>query len=93
MSMNQPDLPARLSEWIGRWTSAADDRSQASLARAIGISPPAITHWLNGQGRPDPIKTLPALCRVLDLSTEEAREAYRLCGVDLRPTLGVEGAA
>lgn len=94
--MTTPDphpFAARLKEWIQSWQKAGEGRSQASLARTLSIEPSAVTHWMNGDGKPG-LRTLAALCRALGLTVEEAREAYRLCGVELGPVLDeAEGAA
>lgn len=60
---------------------------QAVLAARVGLQQSAISRIENGHNRPA-VERLPDFCRALGLTIEEARHAYRLCGVDLSPVMG-----
>lgn len=100
--MDAPDetFAAWFTERSDAWMKAngrdGKDATLTDLAAVIGIGNTALTHWRNGRARPDPRDVhFASIRRVFALSTEEVRDLFRLCGVDIRPALGedAEGAA
>ena len=90
------DVPARAA--LRRWIDADQQRSQASLARAVGVSQPSVSAWLTGPSRPESHhrEVLEALTGIPadDWKTARERElvlrARSLAGTDLAAT-GTEG--
>lgn len=62
--MNRNDLILRAAEIVG---------SQAALARVIGVKPPTVNQWANGE-RPVPA----TLCRAVEAATGGAVTAEQL---------------
>lgn len=64
----------RLNEWIVDRLRAVK-ATQSDLARALNVAPPAINALVEG-GRQLQIHELPAFCRALQISTDQAVNAF-----------------
>lgn len=51
MEDQSTDVPARAA--LRRWVGADQRRSQAALARTIGVTQPSVSAWLAGPSRPE----------------------------------------
>lgn len=71
---------------VRAWRDSAK-LTQQELGDAIGVVQEQVSR-IEGDKRALTPAQLPALCRALKLDTEQAREAYALCGVDLSPVIG-----
>ena len=73
-------------------------RSKTSLAKLLGVSQPAVTGWVTGDGRPEPGGRREALCRVIGshparwLTPRERQKAEGLAAVS-PPVTTKEGDA
>ena len=75
-----------LSEAVKGWRATAG-LTQVQLADALDLDQPFVSNLEKGS-RALSVTHLPSFCRALKLTKDEAREAYRLCGVDLEPVIG-----
>lgn len=77
------------------WLDADKSRSRTMIARALGITQPAVSNWLRGVSRPEHVHrfALERLCGIpaLDWDTAEERERRERLA-DLQPLPGTVAA-
>jgi transcriptional regulator with XRE-family HTH domain len=77
------------------WIAAAPNRSQGSVARALGISQPAVGYWVRGVSRPGPglREALAALCGIAESDWELESERTQRAEALARIAAADKGAA
>lgn len=84
-----PDLKAFMGVHVQAWIDRGPGRRQQDFVDLLGLDKGFVSKIIGGRARFGLASDgIVKACRILDLSAEEARELYRLCGLDMEPILG-----